>query len=180
MKRILEAVCLLTLACGMLAGCTKDAGERNAVKFTVSSSPVATRTSYSGKGETQSGVLVRERIDWTRGDIFTVKSDNAYFLDDKDRHWANYRVDDYGILSSDVGTSRAAISPVDANSLQWGDRRDHVFIARYPAARESAISYDDRNSRWCIDFAQPYQQQLVNTSENSFHIFIVTQKNGGA
>ena len=53
----MQAVCLLALACGMLAGCKKDGGVKASVQFSATSNSAATRTAYSGEGETTSGKL---------------------------------------------------------------------------------------------------------------------------
>ena len=66
--RTMQAVCLLALACGMLAGCKKDGGVKASVQFSATSNSAATRTAYSGEGQTSaSGSLVKERItgSWT-------------------------------------------------------------------------------------------------------------------
>ena len=58
MKGTLKAACLLALACGMLAGCTKNGMTGKAVTFTATTASDETRTAYSGEGTTSSGVLV--------------------------------------------------------------------------------------------------------------------------
>jgi hypothetical protein len=130
LKRTMQAACLLALACGMLAGCKKDGGEKANVQFSAASKAVATRTAYSGEGQTgTSGSLVKERIDWVVDDAITILSDKAVNMTTGEK-WGDYKI---LTVTADGVRSKATLKPVDVNSLQWGAEGTYKFYARYPA-----------------------------------------------
>ena len=143
MKGTLKAACLLALACGMLAGCTKNGMTGKAVTFTATTASDETRTAYSGEGTTSSGVLVKERIDWVDGDKITIFSPEALIAYSTTQHAADYVVDSH---TTEGTRSRAIISPLVqtstgmANGLWWDESSStNTFYARYPA-KADAIS----------------------------------------
>ena len=128
--RTMQAVCLLVLACGMLAGCKKDGGVKVSVQFSATSNSAATRTAYSGEGQTSaSGSLVKERIDWVVDDAITILSDKAVNMTTGEK-WGDYKI---LTVTADGVRSKATLKPVDVNSLQWGAEGTYKFYARYPA-----------------------------------------------
>lgn len=130
LKRMMQAACLLALACGMLAGCKKDGGEKANVQFSATSNSAATRTAYSGEGQTSaSGSLVKERIDWVVDDAITILSDKAVNMTTGEK-WGDYKI--LTVAANGV-RSKATLKPVDVKSLQWGEEGTYKFYARYPA-----------------------------------------------
>lgn len=128
--RTMQAVCLLALACGMLAGCKKDGGVKASVQFSATSNSAATRTAYSGEGQTSaSGSLVKERIDWVVDDAITILSDKAVNMTTGEK-WGDYKI--LTVAANGV-RSKATLKPVDVKSLQWGEEGTYKFYARYPA-----------------------------------------------
>ena len=139
MKRMMQAVCLLALACGMLAGCKKDGGVKVSVQFSATSNSAATRTAYSGEGETTSGKLTKERIDWVDGDKITIYSPEATVLYTNSGHSAEYVIASHTTTTDGI-RSKAILAPSVqtatgmANGLWWNDAAStHHFYARYPA-----------------------------------------------
>ena len=130
LTRTMQAACLLALACGMLAGCKKDGGEKANVQFSAATKADATRTAYSGEGQTSaSGSLVKERIDWVVDDAITILSDKAVNMTTGEK-WGDYKI--LTVAANGV-RSKATLKPVDVNSLQWGEEGTYKFYARYPA-----------------------------------------------
>ena len=155
LTRIMQTVCLLTLACGMLAGCNKEGGKMAGILFSASSRPDATRTAYSGEGQTSStGSLTKERIDWVLGDLITVWSDKALNYTTGE-HWG-----DFSILTvvPDGTRSKATLKSVDIKSLQWGAEETYKFYARYPA---DGAKIDGTSMTATI----PATQQMLKDSE---------------
>ena len=137
LKRTMQAVCLLALACGMLAGCKKDGGVKASVQFSATSNAAATRTAYSGQGETTSGKLTKERIDWVDGDKLTIYSPEAVVEYTTSVHSAEYEIVSH---TNDGARSKAVLAPSVqsatgmANGLWWNNAATtHHFYARYPA-----------------------------------------------
>lgn len=137
LKRTMQAVCLLALACGMLAGCKKDGGVKASVQFSATSNAAATRTAYSGQGETTSGKLTKERIDWVDGDKLTIYSPEAVVEYTTSVHSAEYEIVSH---TNDGARSKAVLAPSVqsatgmANGLWWNNAAStHHFYARYPA-----------------------------------------------
>ena len=137
MKRMMQAVCLLALACGMLAGCKKDGGVKVSVQFSATSNSAATRTAYSGEGETTSGKLTKERIDWVDGDKITIYSPEALVEYTTSLHAAEYEIVSHttdGIRSKAILAPSVQTATGMANGLWWNNAAaTHHFYARYPA-----------------------------------------------
>lgn len=137
MKRMMQAVCLLALACGMLAGCKKDGGVKVSVQFSATSNSAATRTAYSGEGETTSGKLTKERIDWVDGDKITIYSPEALVEYTTSVHAAEYEIVSHttdGIRSKAILAPSVQTATGMSNGLWWNDAAStHHFYARYPA-----------------------------------------------
>lgn len=157
MKGTLKAACLLALACGMLAGCTKNGMTGKAVTFTATTASDETRTAYSGEGTTSSGVLVKERIDWVDGDKITIFSPEALIAYSTTQHAADYVVDSH---TTEGTRSRAIISPLVqsstgmANGLWWDESSaTNSFYARYPA---DASLINDIGMKAAIPATQDY------------------------
>lgn len=129
MSKTVKLLALLLLAGGMLAGCNKiGLGGGGKVVFVASSESSATRTSYSGVVD--SGTKI-ERIDWVAEDKLTIWSDKARSTDNQPT--ADYEV---GTITTSGSSSKASVTSVDANGLQWGNDpagTDYIFYGRYPA-----------------------------------------------
>ena len=131
--RSLKALFLITLACGMLAGCDKPVRlvSGGSVRFQSGSGPMETRTAYSGVTGIE-GDVKKERIDWVENDRITIWSDKAVYPGDASRKTCDYSVKD--IVTSGVRSS-AGLFPV-AQGFQWGNESSgtvYSFYARYPA-----------------------------------------------
>ena len=106
------------------------------LKVSIASDTPATKTNYSGAGEvdTPGGPVVRERINWTLGDILRIASDKAYMDGNTDQHWVDYKVSQY--KDSIVVHSRAVIVPNNAEGkgLTWQKNGgEHKFYGMYPS-----------------------------------------------
>lgn len=124
MSKTVKLLALLLLAGGMLAGCNKiGLGGGGRVVFVASSESSATRTSYSGVVDSDTKI---ERIDWVANDKLTIWSDKARTTDNQPT--ADYKV---GAITTSGSISKASVTSVDANGLQWGNGT-HTFYARYP------------------------------------------------
>ena len=107
------------------------------VQFSATSNAAATRTAYSGQGETTSGKLTKERIDWVDGDKLTIYSPEAVVEYTTSVHSAEYEIVSH---TNDGARSKAVLAPSVqsatgmANGLWWNNAAStHHFYARYPA-----------------------------------------------
>ena len=113
---------------------------RKGVRFSASMSTSGTRTSYSGEGTTDAqGLLARERIDWTDGDLLRVYSPQAA-QPDGSTHYADYEIQSHETVGTPGAqlTSRATVAVKEGTEqLYWEEspRRDmvHDFFAVYPS-----------------------------------------------
>ena len=113
---------------------------RKGVRFSASMSTSGTRTSYSGEGTTDAqGLLARERIDWTDGDLIRVYSPQAA-QPDGSTHYADYEIQSHETVGTPGAqlTSRATVAVKEGTEqLYWEESpgRDmvHDFFAVYPS-----------------------------------------------
>lgn len=138
--------------------CTKGPGTgvsdpSSGISFTASAASEAedTKTTYTGDGTFSSeGKLTKERIDWVNGDMIRIVSAQAQVLDKSVTPWVlryssdspRYSLADYTVATHKKETdviSRATITPVGGNGLQWGTG-DHTFYAMYPSRETSGYS----------------------------------------
>ena len=92
-----------------------------------------TKTNYSGSGQTSGTTLVKERIDWTGGDVIRIASDQAHLRGDVNQPWADYKVTTYKDASL---KSQAAITPYasSGHGLVWREGvTTHKFYGMYPS-----------------------------------------------
>ena len=150
MRRRMRIVFMFVLASGMLAGCSKHGVDANGIRFAASAASSSTRTAYSGEGETNTdGALVKERIDWTDGDLISIYCPQAVVLEDESQHMADYVVTSH--MSSSSIRSRAFINPVAQsatgmpNGLRWGTG-EHHFYAMYPSS--NTVSFSTSEKAW--------------------------------
>ena len=137
---LLWAAAAVLLTAGIAGvSCTKgnpDPFQRGSVRFMASLSTSATRTIYSGEGETNgSGQMLTERIDWTDGDPIRVYSPQAVQTDGS-THVADYAVESHETVGSSGSalTSRAVVVPAAGSTdLFWVDDNTHDFFAVYPS-----------------------------------------------
>ena len=159
LTRIMQTVCLLALACGMLAGCKKEASVKGGILFSASSKAEATRTAYSGEGQTSSGALTKERIDWVENDLITIWSDKAVNYTTGNT-WGDFSI--LTVTTDDTGLrSKATLKPVDVKSLQWGAEDTYQFYARYPAD-------DTKIDGTSMTATIPATQQMVQTATGAW------------
>ncbi len=137
------AVCLLVAGFAG-ASCTKggslNLNFRKGVRFSASMSTSGTRTAYSGEGTTDTGgLLTRERIDWTDGDLLRVFSPQAA-QPDGSTHYADYEIQSHETVGTPGAqlTSRATVAVKEGTEqLYWEESpgRDmvHDFFAVYPS-----------------------------------------------
>ena len=157
-------ILLLLAAAGTLslAGCQKTGifGKTgDAVRFSASAGPAATKTVYSG--ENASGTAVQsgqvERIDWLVDDQIRIWSDNATDRYNTDQHYSDYRIwkiTKNGIRSEatiiNAGTYAGQTYSEDGNvdpgipepqktdnvnGLVWKDAAPYAFYGIYPAPK---------------------------------------------
>ena len=113
---------------------------RKGVRFSASMSTSGTRTAYSGEGTTDTdGLLTRERIDWTDGDLLRVYSPQAA-QPDGSTHYADYEIQSHETIGTPGAqlTSRATVEVKEGTEqLYWEESpgRDmvHDFFAVYPS-----------------------------------------------
>lgn len=157
-------ILLLLAAAGTLslAGCQKTGilgktGE--AVRFSASAGPAATKTVYSGKNASgtavQSGQV--ERIDWLVDDQIRIWSNNATDRYNTDQHYSDYRI--WKITTNGVRSEASIVNAgtyadqtysengnVDpgipepqktdnVNGLVWKDAAPYAFYGIYPAPK---------------------------------------------
>lgn len=141
--------------------CNKDySSSGSGINFSATSeddgSSVSTKTTYTGDGSKDNNKLVHERIDWVKGDLITIVSSQAKFLDKSSRPWtlvfngtgggystANYKVKSFKKRNSTV--SRASIAPVGGSGLQWGERNESfVFYSMYPSNATAGYSAQEK------------------------------------
>ena len=133
MKRIIIIASLLGGVI-LLAGCQKEFNKGREVRFVASSVPgPETRAAYSGEGTTTNGLLTWERIDWQKGDVIRVWSDNA--KTPSDANYSDYKVSSVNTKSGDANRSQATVVNNAANGLTWdGVTGNSEFWALYPSS----------------------------------------------
>lgn len=139
-EQSLLAGAMALLAAGIVGiSCTKGSPEsvvRRGIRFVASMSTSGTRTSYSGEGERDThDLLVRERIDWTDGDLIRVYSPQAA-QSNGSTHYADYTVDSHETVGTPGAqlTSRATVVVAEGTSdLYWSGESEHTFYAVYPS-----------------------------------------------
>lgn len=138
LNTLASAAFLLLLA----AACGDNLGGRSSAEvcFTASiaSAPSGnTKAVYSGEGENNGSLLVRERIDWSDGDTLRIASDKAGWLHDESRLWADYTVSgpSVGNLESSASIEAASRNAQGkAGGLTWNkNESQHSFCAMYPS-----------------------------------------------
>ena len=93
-----------------------------------------TRTSYSGETTTSAGT-VKERINWSNGDIIRIASDQAHMRGNSSQFWADYQVTTYTKDATSL-KSQAAIKPYasSGHGLVWREGvTTHRFYGMYPS-----------------------------------------------
>ena len=137
------AVCLLVAGMAGVS-CTKGGSLnlllRKGVRVSASMSTSGTRTAYSREGTTDTdGLLTRERIDWTDGDLLRVYSPQAA-QPDGSTHYADYEIQSHETIGTPGAqlTSRATVEVKEGTEqLYWEESpgRDmvHDFFAVYPS-----------------------------------------------
>ncbi|MBQ6074136.1 MAG: fimbrillin family protein [Bacteroidales bacterium] len=112
-----------------------------------------TKTVYSGDGDYEGEILVRERIDWVSGDEIRIWSDKAS-LPDGSANWADYIVTP---TSNSGANSYATVSNKAANGLVWGEGT-HEFYSLYPspASGGESASVDGKTISAFIPPTQTY------------------------
>jgi len=134
MNRLFMSKTLFGLLLSVLTvvSCSKSGGpSSDSVCFSVGLAGAGTRTAYSRDGVYQEGVLTRERIDWTDGDLVTVYSPEAMKTDWS--HSADYRIVSH-VTSADNLMSHAEVIATDADGkgLTWEAGTNH-FYGMYPS-----------------------------------------------
>ena len=147
MKRLSHSL----LAAGLFATCVAVAAcskvfplIHGEFRFTASVSKVNTKTSYSGEGASQGGVLTNERIDWTFGDFIRIYSPEAAIPEDENVHFADYRVIEHpsfpgGIDSANPLVSYARIESASGQGLFNTSEQTYQFYAVYPSPATSGM-----------------------------------------
>ena len=134
-KMMKDSLTWMMLSLVLVVSCTKSgAPSSESVCFSVGlAGNGITRTAYSHDGTYTDGVLTKERIDWSDGDLVTVYSPEAMKTDWT--HDADYRVVSHQ-TSSDNLMSRAAVVATDAagKGLTWEAGTTNHFYGMYPSA----------------------------------------------
>ena len=130
------ALVLLFSSCGGPLDGPVDPSEGGNVLLQARISPedAATRTSYSGETITSEGV-VKERINWSNGDVIRIASDQAHMRGNSSQLWADYQVTTYTKDATSL-KSQAAIKPYasSGHGLVWREGvTTHRFYGMYPS-----------------------------------------------
>ena len=130
-----------------LASCTKT-GDRTTYKsvnlgLTMSGSD--TRTSYSGEGTVTDGLLTKERLDWTDGDLVTVYSPEAAMVDGVS-HSADYKVVSHEINPTTNLRSCATVitSESSGKGLVWDTGTTYSFYGMYPSVATTGFTTTEK------------------------------------
>lgn len=146
MARILKKSLLWMLPFVMVAvSCTKSGDPSSkSVSFSIDLASNGTRTSYSNDGTYTDGVLTKERIDWTNGDLVTVYSPEATKSDWT--HYADYRIVSH-TTSTDNLMSHGVVAPVESDGagLTWEEGTNY-FYGMYPSAK--SFTSTDKGYGW--------------------------------
>lgn len=141
-RKLLNPLSLLSVVILFAAACGDNLGGSSSAEvcFTASiaSAPSGnTKAVYSGEGENNGSLLVRERIDWSDGDTLRIASDKAGWLHDESRLWADYTVSapSAGNLESSASIEAASRNALGkAGGLTWNkNESQHSFCAMYPS-----------------------------------------------
>lgn len=156
-------VLLISVICQL--GCRGITEEQNTeinedIIFNISTNAGTTRTEYTGldeDGQAMSSSSQLEKINWLESDHIRIFSNQAYCPG------TNQYVD-FSVSPSSSNASKANITPLSTEIMQWGETFPHVFIASYPLV---PIESDNPEREAVLSISIPSTQ---TTEQNGYEL----------